>query len=359
VVSLVHDADEASHVGEVAAIATDVAVAPVPRWTNRVRAVAALPTHRPLTLALLHAPSMSARLREVVERHPPDVVFAFCSSMARYAMEPPLAAFPFVLDMVDVDSAKWRALGASTAGPLGLIYRREARCLAAFERQAICAARITLAVNRKEVEAVRQLDAHADARVLENGIDVEAFTPTGPASRNPGVVFCGVLDYAPNEEAALRLGRDLWPAIRQARPDARLTLVGAHPTRRIRELASDAEGIVVTGRVPDVRPYLWDAAVAAVPLRIARGLQNKVLEALAAGLPTIVSPVVAEGLPASILASCRVATDDTQFVAAIVETLNMTPEARRSLARAAPLVSLGWDEQLRTVPEILREAIGR
>jgi len=108
--------------------------------------------------------------------------------------------------------------------------------------------------------------------------------------------------------------------------------------------------------VPDVRPYLWGAAVAGAPLRVARGMQNKVLEALAAGLPVVTTPVVAEGLPGEVLPGCRVASDAAGFAAAIVELLDMTPEGRRAAAAAAALDGLSWDARLAPVYDALREA---
>lgn len=357
VASLVHDDEEASHAADVEAFASEVRVARVPYWANRIRAAMILPTRQPLTLALLHSPEMPARLREIVDRARPDLVFAYCSSMARYAMALPLRGIPFLLDMVDLDSEKWRALGETSPPPLRYVYRREARCLASFEREAIRAARVTIAVNRKEADATRRLAPHTDVRVVENGIDLAAFTPQGPPSPTPRVVFCGVLDYAPNEAAALRLGLEIWPKVLKDVPDARLVLVGANPTPRVRSLAGQP-GITVTGGVPDVKPYLWQSAVAAVPLLTARGLQNKVIEALAAGLPAVVTPVVAEGLPPAVLDGCRVAVSDDAFADAIVAALRLTPAARRAFAARAPLDRLTWAAQLRSLPDIVRAAQG-
>ena len=126
-----------------------------------------------------------------------------------------------------------------------------------------------------------------------------------PDRRNQHRSFsAGVMNYAPNVEGAVWLAREVWPIVRSARPDARLTLIGASPSAEVVALASDRTGVVVTGTVPDVRPYLWRAAVAAAPLQIARGIQNKVLEAVAAGLPCVVTPQVAEGLPREVVPAC-------------------------------------------------------
>src|SRR5262249_5585341 len=123
------------------------------------------------------------------------------------------------------------------------------------------------------------------------------------------VVFCGVMNYPPNVEGAIWLAREVWPRVRRAVPSARLELVGASPTPAVPSLASGREDVIVTGHVDDVRAHLWGAAVAAAPLLTARGVQNKVLEAVAAGLPTVVTPVVLDGVPPEVRPGCVMAND--------------------------------------------------
>ena len=141
----------------------------------------------------------------------------------------------------------------------------------------------------------------------------QSLRPTGPPPASQTVVFCGVMNYPPNDEGAVWLAREVWPRVRLARPDARLELVGSFPTSQVRQLANAADGVVVTGHVDDVRPHLWQAAVAAAPLQTARGVQNKVLEAVAAGLPAVVTPVVLEGVPAEVRPACAPAGDAFAF----------------------------------------------
>jgi sugar transferase (PEP-CTERM/EpsH1 system associated) len=356
VFSLVHDSDEAAHADDLKAFTHDVRIARVPRLLNMMRGAVRLPTHRPLTLELLYAPTIHAQLRAMVSERPPDLVFAYCSGMARYAMEAPLNRFPFVLDMVDVDSEKWKSLSRTARWPMRLIYRRESACLARFETTAVRSARVTLAVNQNEADAVRRLAADARVEVVQNGIDLETFAPREPPSDDPTAVFCGILNYGPNEEAALRLTQGIWPLVKKQRTDARLILAGAYPTAALHDAVRNDPTITLTGEVQDIRPYLWRSALAVVPLRTARGTQNKVLEALAAGLPTVVSPIVASGLPNAVQAGCAVAETDEEFAAIVVAWLARTPAERRELAIQARLQTLTWPEQLRSLCDMVRDA---
>src|SRR5262249_28486592 len=341
-ISLTHDDEEASHAPEVRAMVSRLAIAPVPRLRNLVRGVAALPTARPLTHVLLDAPRMRGEIARMVEAAPPDAVLAFCSGVAHWLLEAPLDRVPAIVDMVDVDSEKWRELAETTPPPRRWVYRRERRLLSRFEAEVTRHARATLVVNERERASLVRLAPDANVRVVPNGIDLSAFRPAPAPSAEPTVVFCGVMNYAPNEEGARWLAGDVWPIVRRGRADARLLLVGAHPTPAVRALGECDASIEVTGTVPEVLPYLWRSALAAAPLHTARGIQNKVLEAIASGLPTIVTPVVAEGLPAQAALACRVAGTAEEFAAAILSGLALAPPERRAIAGRANLASLGW-----------------
>lgn len=352
--SLVHDDEEASSLSGVEA--ARVTVSRVRRARAMVRAGAGLVSGRPLTHLLLDAPDVRRQLASLVADTRPDVVLAYCSGMARFALEPPLAGIPFVMDIVDVDSAKWARLSASSAPPKSWVYAREARALGTFEAHAALQARQTMAVNDRERQQLVRIAPGANISVVPNGIDCKSFRRPGPARGKPVVSFCGVMDYAPNEQGVLWFARDVWPIVRRHRPDAEFVVVGARPTRAILALADADPSITVTGSVPAVQPLLWEAAVSVAPLALSQGLQNKVLEALAASLPVVVTPEVADGLPDGVKAACAVSASAEPFADEVLRLLAMSPEERTSLASAATLSEYSWEQSLSPLQRILEES---
>lgn len=356
VVSLVHDREEASHAEDLRALTSSVTTLPVSWPHQAVRSARALIGSRPLTHALLDAPGAARTLASLVASRSPDVVLAYCSGMARFGLEPPLAGLPLVVDLVDVDSSKWRALSASARWPLSAVYRREAACLARFEATIARSAAATLVVNDRERQAMRSIVPGAEPIVLQNGVDVEHFRPpTAPCSRN-AVVFTGVMNYAPNAQAAVWLAEEVWPLVRQRRPGASLDIVGASPTGEVRRLAHQHQDITVTGSVPSVREYLWNAAVAVAPLRVARGVQNKVAEAVAAGLPCVVTSAVYEGVPAEVQPACHVRDEAPAFAEAILDLLGRSPAERRALASRGDVAAIDWPSRMHPLLPLLQEA---
>ena len=353
--SLVHDRNEAAMIGSVpfARHTTGLRIAAV---RNAVRGAISLLSTKPLTHSLLDAPGLSRTVGDLVAANRPAVAVAYCSGMARLAFHPALARIPFVLDMVDVDSAKWARLAAASGGFRRWIYRREASTLRPFEIRVVRHAATTLVVNNREREALLELVPSAPVVAMPNGIDLKAFAPAAEPAPSSTVVFCGVMSYKPNVEGVIWFVRETWPLVRNARPDARLVIVGADPAREVRALATADPSIEVTGSVAEVQPYLWRGAVAIAPLWMTQGLQNKVLEALAAGLPVVTTPAVADGLPDEARGGSTVATSAVDFADAVVQLLALPPRARRDRAARADLERLGWSNQLRGLEPILRQA---
>jgi sugar transferase (PEP-CTERM/EpsH1 system associated) len=204
-----------------------------------------------------------------------------------------------------------------------------------------------LVVTEAERAELQRAIPHARVEVAPNGVDCERFAPSGTAPDEDRLVFVGVMDYFPNEEGMEFFCREVLPIVRRARPGCTLWIVGARPTRRVRALEA-TPGVHVTGAVDDVRSYLDRAAVVVVPLRLARGIQNKVLEAMAMARPVVASSQAFEGVDATAGVHALVADDPQAFADAVVELLR-DPGRRRHMGRAAREVMVerySWEAQV-------------
>jgi polysaccharide biosynthesis protein PslH len=194
-------------------------------------------------------------------------------------------------------------------------------------------------------------------QVLLNGVEVERLRPRRGPSPLARVVFCGMMDYQPNHEGMMWFVRAVWPLVRASRPDATLAIVGANPLGALTQLCAGDPSITITGRVDDVREWLWTAAVAVAPLHVARGVQNKALEAIAAGLPIVITDAVAGGLPPSVATASLVANAPDGFAEHVVTLLNRSAAERRAMAESCDFNPLQWSRTLEKLPEIFEHAV--
>jgi sugar transferase (PEP-CTERM/EpsH1 system associated) len=204
---------------------------------------------------------------------------------------------PMVTDLVDVDSDKWTQYATFTRFPLSAIYRREGRCLEAYERRVCAKSSCVVVTTEREAKLVRQISPTTHVQVVPNGVDTAYFDPAvvPPDRTVPTVIFTGDMSYFPNQEAVNYFARKVLPLIRGSHPEARFLIVGRNPSRDVLQLQR-IDGVEVTGFVPDVRTYLAKAHVAVAPFTIAAGIQNKILEAMAFGLPVVATLRTAQGL---------------------------------------------------------------
>lgn len=271
----------------------------VQRRIGRVEGVLrALVTGRPVSLAMFDSPLLRAHVRHLLDRHPIDTIFAFSGQMAQFV--PPHPRPRFIMDFVDVDSAKFDSYAQGAGPATRWLHAREGRLLGAFERAVARGADASLFVSAAEAALFRarggsEAGGFEDrVHAIGNGIDLDHFRPA-PFAHEGLVVFTGQMDYPPNIDAVCSFARTVFPRLRAKVPDARFAIVGRNPARAVAALARDP-GVIVTGAVPDVRPWIARASAVVAPLGIARGIQNKVLEAMATGRPVVASPAAAEGL---------------------------------------------------------------
>jgi sugar transferase (PEP-CTERM/EpsH1 system associated) len=326
------------------------------------RALRALRPGQPISLGWFHDARLATWVREQLATRRYDAVFAYSSAMAPYLMGTDARGTRRVLDMVDVDSEKWLAYAADARLPLRQIWRREARTLLAFERRAAAAFDRTLLVSREEAARFVELAPESIARVdwVANGVDLDHFDPN-PAMPNPydtaapAIVFTGTMDYRPNVEAVTWFAEHVLPALRSRRtPPPDFHIVGARPSDAVRALAT-RPGVHVVGAVADMRPYIAHASVAVAPLRIARGIQNKVLEAMAMARPVVASVEAFEGVRARQGRDLLVADGAKQTIARIEDVLAGRHAELGASARRAVAVAHDWRATLQRLDAALAQ----
>lgn len=323
-----------------------------------VRLHPALSTMR-ATFGLISGQSLSERYfyRKEMEHWVHDTIrsrgiskiLIYSSAMAQYVMWGVGAGIYRYAHIADIDSEKWRQYSKVARNPIKWIYAREAKRLRAVEQDIAKTFDWVSLVTEREVNEFVQHAPESVGRVsvVRNGTDATYFDPLQPY-KNPyaqGVrplVFTGVMDYFPNVEAVEWFARHILPGVRNQVPEACFAIVGSKPVSAVRQLAR-IPGVVVTGRVDDVRPYLQHAEVSVAPLRIARGIQNKVLEALAMGLPVVATSAVIQGLEQQTRAMTLCADDEKTFIERVVHLLRRGDQTDcRSARRQAVIDEYGW-----------------
>jgi sugar transferase (PEP-CTERM/EpsH1 system associated) len=242
------------------------------------------------------SPELQRLLAAWGHQHRYHAILASSSSMAQFLRSDSLSDVPAIVDLIDVDSQKWLDYAAASAGPRSWLYRLEANRLRRLEAEIARWARRVVVINQAEARWFRRHCPNAHPVVVSNGVDVDRFRPV-ENSIAQRLVFVGVLNYRPNVDGITRFCREVWPMVLERYPQATLEVVGRKPSAEVRKLAL-LSGVRVAADVPDVRPFLATAQVVITPLRIARGQQNKVLEALAMARPVIASSPVLRGLDA-------------------------------------------------------------
>ncbi|THD36940.1 MAG: TIGR03087 family PEP-CTERM/XrtA system glycosyltransferase [Sphingomonas sp.] len=268
-------------------------------WRGKSRVAAtleALAQGKPASLTAFDSAAMRDAVADVLAREAIDTIYVFSGQMAQYV--PADFGGRVIMDFCDMDSLKFADYAKDAHGPMRWLMTREADKLEAFERATARRVDASLFVSAAEADLFRQKTGAANVMVVENGIDTDLFDPAARfdavGGGGPLIVFTGQMDYRPNVDAMTWFARDILPTIRATHPAARFAVVGRNPTVEVRALASDA--VIVTGEVPDVRGWLAAAACVVAPLKIARGIQNKVLEAMAMARPVVVSGPAAEGI---------------------------------------------------------------
>jgi sugar transferase (PEP-CTERM/EpsH1 system associated) len=251
------------------------------------RTLVCLPSRTPSSMGYFDSPRLKRRISAVLKADRFDLIFVHCSSVAPYVEDVP--GIPKMLDFGDMDSQKWLAYSKKRRFPLSVGYKIEGTKLQQAEMALATKFDYCTCTTRAELETLQSYNINVPTGWFPNGVDTEYFYPVEKRYDRNTICFIGRMDYYPNQQGMYFFCNRVMPLIRAEQPEAKLLIVGANPSRAVRRLGN-LPGVTVLGSVPDVRPHLVKSALTVVPLKIARGTQNKILESMAMGVPVVASP---------------------------------------------------------------------
>ena len=327
VISFAHDEDDREAAAELRA--KGISTIDIPH-DERMKKLASLPlllTRKPLTLGVYGSGKLQAEVDRRVGQT--DAAYAYSSSMGAFLAHHDV---PWVMHFAELDSDKWSQYAGRTGWPMSWVYRREARTLEAYERDLARRSAANVFCTPLEERIFQDRIPGFPSTVMRNGVDLEFFSPSPSTAEAGHLVFTGVMDYYPNVDGCVWFVNEILPRIREHHPDVRFSIVGSRPNAEVQRLAT-TPGVEVTGFVDDTRDWLRRASLAVAPLRIARGIQNKVLEAMAARLPVVGSPQAIEGIRATAGEHAIIATNADDFAAELI-ALCADDDRRQAVADA-------------------------
>ena len=303
----------------------------------------------PLTLPFFYSEKL---MKLVLEKHRQmDMSFIFSSSMAQYVIG---LKMPKIMDFIDADSDKWRQYADFAKFPVSMIYRRESFLLAKHEEEIIKNVNASIVVSNSEEELFKLRQPDAKVFTVSNGVDFEHFKPAVNLAKENIAVFTGEMNYFANVDAVRYFYEQIFMLVKQSVPDFKFYIVGRNPAKEVRELAEDKD-IIVTGEIPDVREFIARAKVCVVPMRIGRGIQNKVLEAMSMGKSVVATPLAVRGINVVNNEEIFVAGNAREFAEKIVELLydekkreNMGRNARKAIEER-----YSWGYNLKRLDELI------
>ena len=357
VASLARSPGEAHEGRGIAPYCTRYEMARVHNPVQVARMIGRLPTLTPSTMGFFYSPALARRVRELIARERFDLIYVHCSSMAQYVAG--VTGIPKILDFLDMDSQKWLDYARYKSFPLATGYWLEGTKLQRAEKRLARRFDLCVTITRGEWETLESYGTGVATDWFPNGVDSDYFAPAGDGYETDTICFVGRMDYYPNQECMIDFCENVLPRIWARRPKTKLLIIGADPSRTIRKLG-DLPGVTVTGSVPDVRPFLRRSALMVAPLNIARGTQNKILEAMAAGVPVVASRVAAGGVDAEANEHFRVASRPEEYAQAVLQILD-DPALRQHLSTAGRnrvLSHHAWNRSMQRLDAIIARCLG-
>jgi polysaccharide biosynthesis protein PslH len=356
--SLARSAAEASEAQDLAAHCTAMHVAVVREPLQTARMVARLPLPTPSSMGYFYSPELAARVRQWLREQHWDLIFVHCSSVAPYVER--VQGVPKILDFGDMDSQKWLEYAHYKPFPLSLGYTLEGRKMERAEKRLARAFDLCTATTRAEWQTLQDYATGAATDWFPNGVDADFFAPSDGTYDPDTISFIGRMDYYPNQECMQRFCSEVWPRLKAQRPALKLSIVGADPSPAMRALGQ-LSGVSVTGSVPDVRPFVRASAAMVAPLAIARGTQNKILEAMAMGVPVVTSSAAAGGVDAQPGQHLLVADSADEIARAVLRLVEQPAERARLAAagRARMLSHHAWPRSMQRLDRIIEQGLRR
>ncbi|HEX4081213.1 MAG TPA: TIGR03087 family PEP-CTERM/XrtA system glycosyltransferase [Rhizomicrobium sp.] len=356
----VDDPSEQRYMAPLREFCAEVFCVPLPPARKAIRALRAIALGQSFSEAIYQDAHLRAWVANVAVSCNIRDVFVFCSAMSPYVQDSE-SETRVVTDMVDVDSEKWGTYASFAVWPVRLLYRLEQRRVHSLEKRAVAACERALFVSKAEADLFLELMPEAAGLVgfLENGVDLDVFDPAlvfaSPFSVGSSpIVFTGAMNYRPNVDAVQWFAGEVFPAIRQACGRAEFWIAGANPVAGVRRLAKEP-GVRVAGAVADVRPYLANAHCVVAPMRMARGVQNKVLEAMAMARPVILTPAALEGLSAIPGREVLMASNPSEFADRVSEALSGLCSEIGFAARKRVERDHSWQQNLKVLDALFEE----
>ena len=353
VCSLARSRAEAAEGQAIAPHCTSFEIGQVSEPLQFARMIVRLPVATPSSMGYFYAPELAAKVRHLLARQDWNLIFVHCSSVAQYVEH--VSGIPKILDFGDMDSQKWLEYAHHKPWPLSMGYTLEGTKMLWAEKRLARRFDLCTATTRAEWETLEGYGTGVATDWFPNGVDAAYFSPTDATYDADTISFIGRMDYYPNQECMTRFCREVWPLLRARRPTIKLLIVGADPSPQVRALGQ-LPGVTVTGSVPDVRPFIRGSALMVAPLAIARGTQNKILEAMAMGVPVVTSGAAAGGVDAQAEDHFLVA-DSAQDIAQAVLRIVENPDERRRLAvvgRERMLSHHAWPRSMQRLDGIIQ-----
>jgi sugar transferase (PEP-CTERM/EpsH1 system associated) len=358
------DPDDRHHQEALLKYCRSVRIISKPKKLNTIRSLGALPSAKPLSVGFYHSFRMRFVIRNLLRANSYDVIFCYSSPMAEFVRNDRFSGrIPVrIMDFVDVDSDKWKQYSEHKAQPMKAVYLAEAHLLARYERSIAREFDASTLVSEEEVRAFRDIAPGANEIVsIPNGVDTVYFGETNctpPPKDAPLFVFVGQMDYFANIDAVKYFAQDIFPTVREQLPKAQFQIVGRAPTAEVQSLAKHP-GIEVTGAVDDIRDYLGAASIMVAPLRIARGIQNKVLEAMAARVPVVASPAAFAGIEGRAGTHALICDDADSYARDLIQLVDDEPLQQRLAREARTLVEdeYAWAPAMRKLEQLMQEKV--